>query len=139
MGSKYNRVHQNMSKNSAVSLRPLFWFLSLLHVSVGAVCVICFQDSFSQLQLNSLSSSLSFLFSVCVCVCVSLLCTHANYAGVFVTEKNALKLSFMSVKTKQMVFLQPSEKKKMLWQQTSVRFTCCCRKIANVWVWMWVQ
>lgn len=35
---------------------------------------------------------------------------QASYTGTFVTEKNALKLSLMSVKTKQMVFLQPSKK-----------------------------
>lgn len=46
-----------------------------------------------------------------LCVCLPV-CTHASSAGVFVTEKNALKLSLMSVKTKQMVFKQPSEKRK---------------------------
>lgn len=81
----------------------LLWLVPLLHISVWTLCVMCSRDSFSRLQLTSLSLSL---------VC-------ANYSGLFVTKKNALKLTLMPVKTKQMVFPAAEHKKTK----------CCCSEL----------
>ena len=137
IGSKYNTVHEDMlSKASNSTLLHFLYFVSLLllflpfRLSSGLClcciplcemfCVMCFWDSSSHLQLTVLSLSLSLSLSLFLslsrmhaCVCVfSCAYTHASYAGVFVAEKNALKLILMSAKTKQMVFLQPSENTK---------------------------
>lgn len=58
-----------------------------------------------------LPSTINSYVSLPWCFCV-FSCTRTNYTGVFVAEKNALKLTVTSVKTKQMVFLQQRAKAK---------------------------
>lgn len=73
------------------SLPLLFLCLmDLLHVFVSGVCLMFSWNSFFLPQLTAVSGLRSLTLS---CTCL-LLWTCARYAGVFVAEKNALKLSF---------------------------------------------
>lgn len=120
-----NTVHDEMLSKAfhtfSFCLPPTPPF-STSRISLRAVCVTSIRERFSRLQLTAGSACL--------------MC--AGYTG---TEKNALKLTLMSGKIKQMVFSASEHNYKVLWPRTFGRLTCC-RVIAayrSVWVWMWVQ
>lgn len=100
--------------SSSSSSSSFFYSLSsspLACVSAAYFTMDSLRHEFSRQFLSSTINGCLTLSDVFVCFPA---CTHANYTGFFVAEKNAFKLILTSVKKNQklMVFLQQSTKTK---------------------------